>query len=553
MAKIRRSLVVGGSLLALAASIGVAGPARAAQAPVVENDRQVTTSTDPTRLFLSPAIAVDPNDPNTLAIFAGDARNGGCGIYMSHDGGLSWAMTTASVMPPDKNYCVQRNFGPSYALHFASNGTLYIGVDGSSQQDTPNGAIEGLVATSDAQGLTHQTYVSAQVEPFTNTTANGTPNNGVDQWREPSLAVDPHNPQKLYMGWRLWYTSPSFAGLPERAFISTSDDGGRTWSAPQDVIRNALTDAAASSLKITFSGNNNLNTDVPMMVVGPDGTAYAFIKEGAPRAPAGQPANKNRIFMMKSTDGGKTWKFSVAMPGFTSLGIPDPVIAPNGDIYLVYDSRGNSSTAASNAWFTKSTDKGATWSNPVDLVDKSAAANSNQYMPGISVAPDGRIDVAWEDFRNDPFYKPGPTTGMGSSVGQRYSDVYYTYSNDGGTTWAQNMRLTDRSIDRTIGATFANSDIRGPTGVASANYAAFVTWPDSRGTPIGGDAEDAYMTRVRFSAAPGAATKGTASSGTKVLWSILGAAVALVLVGLLLNIVARRRPGPGDGAPVATT
>lgn len=553
MARLRRSVLVGASVLALAATVGIAGPARAAQAPIVENDRQVTSSTNPTRLFLSPAIAVSPTDPNTLAIFVGDARNGGCGIYISHDGGLSWAQTTATVMPDAMPFCVQRNFGPAYALKFGSNGTLYIGVDGSTPQDTPNGAITGLVATTDDLGLTHHTYVSATVQPFLNTLANGTPNNGLEQWREPSLAVDPSNPQKLYMGWRLWMTSPVFAGLPQRAYISTSNDGGRTWTTPADVLRNAIDDATAAKLNITFTGAN-LITDVPMMVVGNDGAAYAFIKEQAPRAATGQPANKNRIFMMKSTDGGKTWKFSVASEGFSSLGIPDPVIAPNGDIYVVYDSRGNSSTAASNAWFIKSTDKGATWSNPVNLVDTSAATSSNQYMPGISVAPDGRIDVAWHDFRDDPFYTPGPVTGMGSSANQRYSDVYYTYSNDGGKTWAKNIRLTDRSIDRKIGATFANSDIRGPLGVASANYAAFVTWPDSRGTPTGGDAEDAYMTRVRFSAVPGATAKGTASPGTKTLWAVLGAAIALVVVGLILNIVARRRrAGPDTPAtPTAT-
>lgn len=543
MARIGRVLVVGASMVALAAPVLLAGTGRAGavQTPIVENDRQVTASPNPERLYLSPQIAVDPKDPNTLAIFVGDARNGGCGLFESHDGGLSWAQTTASVMPDDKPYCVQRNFGPAYALQYASNGNLYIGVDGSSQTDTPNGPITGLVATSDELGLTHKTYVSAVVQPFTNTTPNGTPNNGFDQWREPSLAVDPHNPLKLYMGWRLWFTSPSFVGLPERAFISVSDDGGRTWSAPADVLRNTIDDATAGKLNITFSGNNNLNTDVPMLAVGPDGTAYAFIKEQAPRAPAGQPPNKNRIFMEKSTDGGKTWKFSVASPGFVSLGIPDPVIAPNGDIYVVYDSRGNSSTAASNSYFIKSTDKGNTWSQQVDLIDSKVQQTSNQYMPGVSVAPNGRIDVAWFDFRDDPFYTPGPTTGMGSSANQRYGDIYYTYSTDNGKTWAPNMRLTDRSSDYKIGATFANSDIRGPMGVASANYAAFVTWPDSRASQSTGDAEDAYMTRVRFSAPPGATAKGSASAGTKTLWAILGAAIALVVVGLILNIVGRRR------------
>ncbi|MGH9126399.1 MAG: sialidase family protein [Acidimicrobiales bacterium] len=530
-------------LAGVAASIGAAGPVAASGQPVVEADRQVTASPNPTRLYLSPQIAVDPSDPNTVAEFVGDARNGGCGIEISRDGGETWTTTAQTVMPDDEAFCVQRNFGPAYALKWASNGTMYVGVDGSSPANTPNGAITGLVAVSDDMGLTHQTYVSAVAQPYTSPfpLSNGQPDTGFDQWREPSLAVDPNNPQHLYMGWRLWFSTQGFAGLPERAYVASSTDGGRTWTKPIDILQAAIDNATASKLGIFFTGKSNSATDVPELVVGKDGTVYAFVKVTPQRAPSGQPPNPYPIYMLTSHDGGKTWANKVITPGFPSLGIPDPVIAPNGNMYLVYDSRGNSSTAASNAWFMESTDNGNTWSKPVNLVDPSARNNSNQYMPGISVAPNGRIDVAWYDFRNDPFYTPGPVTGMGSSAGQRYSDVYYTYSTDNGKTWAPNMRLTDRSIDSTIGATFANSDIRGPLGVASANYGAYVTWADSRAAGTTAAAEDAYMTRVRFSAPPGLGRK-PASTATKILWAFLGAAVTLLVGGVILNIVARRRP-----------
>ena len=102
---------------------------------------------------------------------------------------------------------------------------------------------------------------------------------------------------------------------PERAYIATSNNGGRTWTKPSDVVRQTIDDATAQRLGISFTGNTNLTTDVPMLVVGSDGTAYALVMKNAVRARAGQPPNKNRIFMLRSTDGGKTSTAKVISPG----------------------------------------------------------------------------------------------------------------------------------------------------------------------------------------------------------------------------------------------
>ncbi len=59
--------------------------------------------------------------------------------------------------------------------------------------------------------------------------------------------------------------------------------------------------------------------------------------------------------------------------------------------------------------------------------DDDPSGGFNQYSPGISVAPDGRIDVAWPDFRNDPFSAPAlpvtwgrrPTSGSWTSTTPR--------------------------------------------------------------------------------------------------------------------------------------
>jgi Neuraminidase (sialidase) len=54
-------------------------------------------------------------------------------------------------------------------------------------------------------------------------------------------------------------------------------------------------------------------------------------------------------------------------------------------------------------------------------------------MPAISVGPDGIVDASWYDRRDDP--------------ANHLLGVYYSYSADGGATWAKNLRVSDVSFD----------------------------------------------------------------------------------------------------------
>ena len=68
------------------------------------------------------------------------------------------------------------------------------------------------------------------------------------------------------------------------------------------------------------------------------------------------------------------------------------------------------------------------------------------------MAPNGRVDVAWFDFRNDPAFVARTAT---AAPRIRYADVYMASSTDGGKTWGPNLRVTDRAIDTSIGVTFS--------------------------------------------------------------------------------------------------
>ncbi|MBK7403084.1 MAG: hypothetical protein IPJ41_00275 [Phycisphaerales bacterium] len=75
-----------------------------------------------------------------------------------------------------------------------------------------------------------------------------------------------------------------------------------------------------------------------------------------------------------------------------------------------------------NVAFARSTDTNLTYSTPVFV---HSVTVGHQWFGTMSVAANGRIDVVWNDTRNDPVDPWNPTT----------SELFYTCSIDAGETW----------------------------------------------------------------------------------------------------------------------
>jgi Neuraminidase (sialidase) len=252
------------------------------------------------------------------------------------------------------------------------------------------------------------------------------------------------------------------------------------------------------------------------------------------------------MFMSKSTDDGKTWKASTIETSGVICGpcltTPEAAIdAKTGDLYVVFE---QSDTPAPNPrddrniWFMKSTDGGNTWSRRVQLNDDrdpNRRPNYDQFFPGISVAPNGRVDVAWWDFRTDALYNPN---GNGNTTrrDQTCFDIFYTSSTDAGVSWAKNSRISDRSMNQNEGYAMNQiADLRGPIGVASTDEEAFVTWNDSRNGTFDLPTEDVYFAKVIHEEVGGGGGNDSGVKGSSVL---LGAAIGLVIAGLAVAAVA---------------
>lgn len=513
------------------------------EAPTVEAARQVTPDDDPARLYNNPAIAVAPNDQDTVAIAVGETRNGGCQLHVSRDQGLSWARR-GDFMPEDRPFCIQRNFGQAIDAAFAADGDLHLGMSGSSVETEPphpNGPVDALSSQTSDLGESYDTSVLAEaglIEDYE--LRDGTTHEAVEHNKYADVAVDPNDADQVYRTWEStvrgvdqapvpgWSLGCPETCAPTDGMLASSDDGGDTWSEPVNL-------AEAAGLDDVFG------LELPKMVVGQDGTVYAFAQESRDRAEEDGP--EPRFFMFTSDDAGQSWDARTIYADVPETRNPSVAIdRDSGNLYLVWEQRGAEESPA-NPFFMASTDGGETWTTARDLSDDGPDSEINQYLPGISVAPNGRIDVAWYDHRDDPFLATGEAEEMGTTAGERYWDVYYTYSTDGGETWADNIRITDRSVDNEVGVTFNNQDVRASIAVASTEDSALFTWSDSRPGGPDEDVEDAYFTRARFPSEVEAASAEAAGDSPSWLWAVLGAAAALLVAGLLLLIVTRATRG----------
>lgn len=500
-----RALLVAAAVAAAPLGVIVTGGQAGAQtdpAPWVSGAVQVTGNPTPVRAHSSPQLARNPVT-GELVVVESDVRGArSCDVHISTNQGRSWFRGGDMMMDPYVDCSFFAEYGAYATTAFADDGTLYVAFVASEVLDRTRDATPRHVflARSADSGRTFETTMVFEAP-------EGNPDRGLN--KGPMLAVHPDDPQAVYVGWR----QGVFRNAEEKlkSNIAASSDGGRTFGEPVDIT-------------------DERGGDYPQIAVDSRGTVHAvYWTRVWPPAAGGQQAPVRPIMYTRSTDAGATFTAPREIdPGNRAASRPAALAADptSGNLYLVWhgneevDNTGPDFTGDLDIFVRSSVDGGETWSDRVVVNDD--GADANQYEPGIAIAPGGRVDVAWYDFRNDP---AGRFTSTGHSGDTGLSDVYYAWSTDGGRTFNDNVRVTDRSIDRSLGVWSNNIDSKFNVGIASTDDSVFVAWQDTRNALGDTDAEDVYMAAVHLD---GAATAAT-STPAVAWWALLGAGLALGL------------------------
>lgn len=124
----------------------------------------------------------------------------------------------------------------------------------------------------------------------------------------------------------------------------------------------------------------------------------------------------------------------VNTPGFWDSGVPEIALAPDGVIYVVW----NTAHGDDSIYIAKSIDGGRSFCCQRRVNDD--AVNATQSYPSVAVGPDGSVHVAWSDYRNDLDRR---WTHDGGIDGINDDDIYYATSVDGGLTFLPNVKVND--------------------------------------------------------------------------------------------------------------
>jgi hypothetical protein len=391
-----------------------------------------------------PAIAVDPDHPNRLVASSNDYRfalesDSKCGAYASTDGGKSWHDVGNGTMP------LPLIAGSDPSVAFAPNGDAYWACVAFERETFASALV--VAKSSDLTSIT-------TFSPLTST-----PNGNEVFNDKPYMTID-RGQRSPFLG-RIYVTWTHFDATGSPIYVSSSSNGGASWTAPHPVTPPDLPDNQGS-----FPG------------VGPNGELYvAYENFDTPTL------NVNQILVSKSTDGGATFSRPVKVDavfdicprivfGSCSLlnssfrvnSLPSLAVDQhNGRVYVTW---GDYRTGDADVLATSSPD-GSRWRGPVRVNDD--RGDADQFFPAVAVTPSGAVSIAYYDRRNDP--------------ANFLIDTYVSTAPGGSLNFHKSARATTDSFDPDADPGFGGAFLGDYIGNTASRHAAHPIWTDTR--PLG--------------------------------------------------------------------
>ena len=522
MAKKRIVSAGAGLLVVFALSAAGAGAAE----PRLTQPVNATNASDeaPGHSYTSPGVVVDPDNPRKVYAGSVDVRSQRCVLLRSADGGRTWAKSKEAPSPAAFPFCTHDSglipmsfvaMGRGHAIYF-----LHTAWDTQDGGRSENRSVFLARSTDEGDTWAH-TPVNIN---------RGKTGNDIEKNLPLGLAVDTRGEQDVvYATYRASWPNPAApaATRPGQMFVATSTDAGRTFAKPVSVTDAFFSDAANLPTSVSEAQRKKENFgSSPGIGIGLDDTGTVYLPWSRTTANVTPTAPASPYYVARSTDQGNTFTMSEALPADEDqLNPSGPTLAwgpgggPGGTLHFVWEGKPKLTQGDRDILYRRSTDGAKTWSVTQVLNDDDPAQLFSQHQPGLAVAPNGRVDIAWWDQRD----------GNGHYV----TDVYATRSTDFGVNWSKNERITDLSINRLIGmwTPGTGGDVRQPPGVGASDELTYYVWDDTRNGNKQTETQDLYAATAQHETlTPGGLPTGAGYA--------LAAVTGVGVVGMLLFLVA---------------
>ena len=417
----------------------------------------------------SPQLVRDPTDARVVILANRiDAPDYGCALQVSGDGGRSWLPADpVPELPAGAEKC----YAPEAA--FDRNGRLYYlfaGLKGLG--NTPMGIF--LVTSADRGATFSRPRKLLGPQLFSVRMA-------IDR--------DMGRRGRIHLVWIEATSPPPLGGFgppPNPIMAAYSDDGGRTISTPVQV-----------------SDRSRARVAAPALALGPHHAVhvvYYDLKDDAVDYQGLEGAVSEDTWSLVSTsssDGGRRFARGRQVDGSVvpaervmliyTMPPPSAVVDGAGRLYVAWHDARNGD---SDVFVRHSDDQGKSWARAVRVNDDEVRNGHSQYLPRLSLAPGGRLDVIFYDRRRDR--------------SNRGTDVYFSSSEDHGTLFGPNLPLTRLNFDSQIGPRYGVPSAVGSfefgsrLALLSDRSRAFAAWTDTRNTLRGPPAQDIFAAEVEL-------------------------------------------------------
>ena len=290
---------------------------------------------------------------------------------------------------------------------------------------------------------------------------------------------------ELTVAYQWWRRVPS----SKQIRVAHSTDGGKTWTQPPSSLD---TSGKAFAPKVAWGRGQNLvvvwsdeqrSTNVGNRVwdiyarSSPDGgttwgperllsrfpqhsqtDAYIrpeLISDGEDNVWAvwvGIRSGRSRLFLSRSTDGGRNWADPLELSGQSQSVFGQRVVRAGQRLLILWQDK---RTGRDRLFAVSSSDGGVTWTSPTRVDHLSADLAIDAFAPAVMMSPSGEVLVAWQDGRNGR------------------DDIFVGRSIDGGRTWEEKDTRLDMD-EPGIGMSRFSSIARAADGRIA------VAWEDDR-------------------------------------------------------------------------